>query len=236
MTPFKALIFDLDGVLVDSEPLHQRSWLEAFERFGLTLSDGERELLHGRRGEQVLRLLREKRGASAPQGDWDGILAAKRALFAESMRRELRPVPGADAFLRRHKGSLRLGLVSSARLQLIGQTLMIMNWRNIFEVLVGAEHVAEPKPHPEPYGRAADRFKLDPRQCLVFEDSRVGIASAIKAGCRVCAVATSLSPRRLRLAGAHWIIRDFEDSRTLDAALAGRRPPGLAAWMRRLLP
>jgi HAD superfamily hydrolase (TIGR01509 family) len=76
--------------------------------------------------------------------------------------------------------------VSSARLESIGQTLKAVNLRNVFDGLVGAQHVTHSKPHPEPYLRIAERFKVEPAECLVFEDSEVGIVSARGAGRAAC--------------------------------------------------
>lgn len=232
MTVHKALIFDMDGVLVDSEPLHQRDWLVVFRQFGVEFPETELKSLQGLRGEQVIEVVRRRAGAAAADVDFEALIAEKRRLFVEASISQLTEVPGAETFLRRHKGHVPLALVTSARLKIVGQVLFHFNWRNIFDALVGAEHVTHSKPHPEPFLKAVERFRLRAGDCLVFEDSIVGVQGARAAGCWVCGVTTTSPERELRSAGAHWTIRDFEDTAALERALEGRSErPG---WLRRL--
>lgn len=234
MTIHKALIFDMDGVLVDSEPLHQRDWMTVFRGFGLEYPASELKALQGLKGEQVIELVRRRAGVSGQAVDFDALIAEKRRLFIEQTIPQLREVPGAEPFLRSNKGRVPLALVTSARLKVVGQVLFHFNWRNIFDALVGAEHVTHSKPHPEPFLKAVERFRLQPGECLVFEDSIVGIQGARAAGCAVCGVTTSCSSDELIAAGAHWTIRDFEDAAGLEPALAGRAVARAGGWFRRL--
>lgn len=235
MPPPKSLIFDLDGVLIDSEPIHLRTWLESFEAAGIKFPAGEEARLRGRRGEQVIEWLRKDHGIAIAEPAIGRLLQEKRDRYKNVIQSEVPQVAGAEAFLRRNKGVFPLGLVTSSRLETVGQVMLAMNWRNIFDALIGAQHVTQPKPHPEPYLRAAERFKMRPADCLVFEDSDVGIESARRAGCLVCGVATSLSMRDLYALGADWAIRDFLDEEVLQQCLAGERPGGFARLKRRLI-
>lgn len=231
----KALLFDLDGTLVDTEPLHLRTWMEAFGSFGIPFPAGEESNLQGRRGEQVIEWLRSRLGASVMDAiDPGALVAEKRERFERIIPTEVQPLPGAEAFLRRNKGDLPLGLVTSSRLETVGQMMLHLNWRNIFDALVGAQHVANPKPHPEPYHRAVQRFKLQPGECVVFEDSPVGIESARAAGCLVCGISTTLSSRELFALGADWAVADFTNEPVLELVLAGERGGGLSRLKRRI--
>lgn len=235
MPLIKALIFDLDGVLINSEPLHRQNWIETFEAFGIDVAGADLDFLRGRRGEEVVAWVRERLGAKGEGMDFDKVLEDKRARFQVNLRSGLPVVPGSEEFLRGNKGVFPLGLVTSARLKLVGQVMLGLNWRNIFDALVGAEHVANAKPHPEPYLRAVERFNLRPEDCLVFEDSEVGIASARTAGCRVCGVSTTLTPRQLAAAGAQWTLADFSDRKTIEKAMNDPVPGAVAGWFGRLL-
>lgn len=231
-TPPKALIFDLDGVLVDSEALHRVTWIESLRALEIEIPAAAADFFHGRTAEQVMDWLRE-RGHSA-RLDPERLIQTKRALYLERLATDLRAVPGVDAFLRGNKGRIRLGLVSSAKLRLIGQVMLRFNWRNIFEALVGAEHVAQVKPHPEPYLHAAERLRFAASELLVFEDSAVGVRSARAAGARVCGVATTLGAGELRSLGASWVIKDFTELDTLELALRGETPGALGRLRRAL--
>jgi len=230
--PPKVLLFDLDGVLIDSEPLHRLTWAESLGELGITLSPADEPYLQGRTAEQIVGWLAARPDASPLA--IDDLIRLKRDGFERRMADELRPVAGVDAFLRSNKGTIALGLVSSARLRLIGRVLQLFQWRNIFEGLIGADHVTHTKPHPEPYLAAAQRFKVKPSECLVFEDSAVGIESARTAGANVCGVATTLTPRELLKAGAQWTIQDFNDAAGLEPAMKGYGQGKVFGWLARL--
>lgn len=232
MTQFKAFVFDLDGVLVDSEPLHYSTWLQAFEAMEMDFPAGRHDVLQGRRAEQVVEWFERERPQAIAGVDVERLVVLKRQYFRERMG-ELTAIRGADAFLRSHKGHRPLGLVTSAGLKTVGQLMLLFKWRNIFDALIGAEHVTRAKPDPECFVKAVQRFRIRPEECLVFEDSPVGIEAARSAGCAVCGVASQLSARELRSAGAQWTIRDFTDAAGLDRALTARRG-GLAGLMQRL--
>lgn len=234
MPNFKALIFDLDGVLIDSERVHWRTWREAFGKFGLEFPQRDERLLQGLRGEQVLDLLRSRLGVEIEAVDMAALLREKREAFVRRLPDEVAAVPGADAFLRAHKGKLPLALVTSARLETVGKVMQAFNWRNVFDALIGAQHVTRPKPHPEGFEKAAARFRLAPADCLVFEDSEIGIQAACAAGSAVCGVATTLKAAELRKAGARWAIQDFQASAELDRALQGIDGAGRRGWLKRL--
>lgn len=223
---FQALIFDLDGVLVDSEALHRETWIAALTAMSIEVPAAEADFFHGRTGEQVIEWI-HRRGGAGDAFDPERLIQLKREAYAQRMHTDLTAVPGVDAFLRSSKGAIKLGLVSSAKLRLIGQIMLRFNWRNVFEALVGAEHVEKVKPHPEPYLHAAQRLRVEPAEMLVFEDSAVGVESARVAGARVCGVATTLTPNQLHALGATWVIKNFEDVATLERALRGQAPEGL---------
>lgn len=235
MSAPKALIFDLDGVLIHSEPLHQRDWLTVFRERGIDFPEDQLTKLQGLRGEQVIEWLNEEFSEAVKGIDLDSMILEKRRLFMEKSIGELEAIPGAETFLRAQKGRLPLALVTSARLKIVGRVLFHFNWRNIFDALVGAEHVTHSKPHPEPFLKAVERFRLKAGDCVVFEDSLVGVQGARAAGCRVCGVTSTTDAKTLKAAGAHWTISDFEDARVLEKILTGPAPGGPGGWLRRFL-
>lgn len=228
-----ALIFDLDGVLVLSEELHLENWAQVFALFGVDFPKNRLPDLHGLRGEQVGEWIRTHLGVDTlARVDWEALVQEKRRVFVEESIPRLEAVRGAEAWLRKNKGVYPLALVTSARLKSVGQVLKHLGWRNIFEVLVGAEHATRSKPHPDPFLKAASRLGVEPARCLVFEDSRVGVKAAKAAGMKICGVATTLAPKELTASGAVWVIRDFTDQATLESAIAGAaRKRSLGDWL-----
>jgi beta-phosphoglucomutase len=219
MTCPQALLFDLDGVLIDSEPLHARNWVEMFRDRGIAFPEDEIGRFIGLRGQDLLEWLRARNPAAA-RLDMAELLEDKRRRFLESLGKDAPPVAGAESFLRESRAARRrLGLVTSARLRTIGQVLAHYGWRNTFDVVVGGDHVTRLKPHPEPYRQALERLRVGADTAVAFEDSIPGVRSAHAAGVAVCAVATSHDAEALRAAGARWVIRDFTQRRTLEEAL-----------------
>lgn len=230
----RALLFGLDGVLIDSEPLHLLAWRQAFARLNVEVRPGDLAGLLGRRTEQQVGQWAGATGLpKAHRLDVEAAISEQRRIFADSLDR-LIPTPGAEAFLRNCKGELPLALVTSANLKLVGRILLRLGWRNIFDALIGAEHVGAAKPHGEPFLKAAARFKLNAAECLAFEDAAIGIKAARAAGVPVCGVTTTLSARRLRRAGAQWAIDNFRPTPILNEAMSGEASVGLGRRLRNL--
>lgn len=232
----KILLFDIDGVLINSESLHLETWRIVFERHGLNYPRKGEEYQIGRRGEDLAEWLTRRLRLDRHPVKFEQILEEKRQLFLEMVPTRLEPVAGVDAFLHRMKGRYRLGVVTSARLNGAAQVLARYGWRDLFEVFIGAEHVTRHKPDPQPYLQAMKRLAVPAEDCLVFEDSTVGVQAARASGASVCGVATSFSRRVLRRCGADWVARDFEDHRVLERALDGRSRDGWSKyfhWLQR---
>ncbi len=219
--PIQTLLFDLDGVLIDSEPVHARHWGEIFREAGYDHTAEEMGKFVGLKSESLVHWVRERNPDSAQSIQLETLMDEKRTRFIKALQDGTGAVAiaGVDAFLSAQRGRRRMGLVTSTRLKTVGLILMHFNWRNTFEVVVGGDHVSNAKPHPEPYLMAMQRLRGAPESCLVFEDSLPGIASARAAGLQVCALSTTHSKPDLLNAGAKWVIPDFTDQATLRLAL-----------------
>lgn len=177
----RAILFDMDGTLVDSTVVVELVWARFAERFGLDLAEILKSS-HGRRMEDsILRF--------GP----DGVDVARQKQdlsdFEFTTTEGVVAVPGAPAFVRSLPAD-QIALVTSA-----GRELAIMRMLSVDvpmpAVLVGAEDVANGKPHPEPYLSAAAALGADPSDTVVFEDADAGIASGLAAGMRVIVVGDS---------------------------------------------
>jgi len=206
-----AFIFDLDGVIIDSMPMHVSAWRIYLNRLGIPIEDLEMRM-HGRRNDElVLELFGDH--LSAAEVFEHG--AAKERLFREMMQPalEAKIVPGVRDFLMRADGIPR-ALASNAEPANIDFVLDRAGLRGSFDVIVDGHQVAHPKPWPDIYLRAADLLGRTPAQCIVFEDSPTGIEAARAAGSRVVGVGT----HTMDLDGVDVVIRDFRD-------------PGLERWL-----
>lgn len=200
-----ALLFDLDGTLADTDPLHQRAWAHALVPFGI-VSDLEfyTKQIAGRRNSEItasiLPQLTDAEGAA--------LADAKEAHFRELAGTDLQPLTGLDKLLDYAKqNQLRTALVSNApraNADLVMSTLALN-----FELCVLAEDLPRGKPDPLPYTTALERLGLNPTQALAFEDSPSGVRSAVAAGIRTIGLLTGHAPESLTRAGTILNVENF---------------------------
>ncbi|HTP89238.1 MAG TPA: HAD family phosphatase [Bryobacteraceae bacterium] len=199
-----ALVFDLDGVIVDSMPMHTEAWRIYLERLGISCPDIQ-EQMHGRRNDEIVLALID---ANLPAEEVFRHGAEKERLFREMMQPRLDAmiVPGLRDFLERTNGAPR-AVASNAEPANIDFVLDNAGLRRYFPVVVDGHQVGQPKPWPDIYLRAAELLRTAPGNCIIFEDSPTGIAAAKAAGGRVAGVATHTT----ELAGVDVLVRDFDD-------------------------
>jgi beta-phosphoglucomutase len=186
------LIFDLDGVVVDSMPLHTLAWLRYLEGLGISRKDVATKM-HGRRNDEIVR---EFLGPDVP----DEIIfehgAAKERLFREMMGADLMSslVPGVDDFLARANlpagDGLPVALATNAEPPNVDFVLGGTNLRQYFKAIVDGSQVRNAKPAPDVYLLAGEKLGVAPQNCIVFEDSPTGITAARAAGMRVVGILT----------------------------------------------
>ena len=195
----RAVIFDLDGVLVDSEGLHVDAWKILFAREGVTVTDEEYEHGIGMTDAAWIEWLFERRGQAADPDWWRD---AKRPVYADILARKVRPFPGVPKLIRRLHGEFRLGVASSSWRENIETVVEALGLAHCFGALIGKQDVTRHKPDPQAYLLAADRLGVPPPACTVVEDSILGVRAACAAGMRCIAVTTSLPAHRLAEADA----------------------------------
>ena len=184
-----ALIFDMDGVIIDSNPLHRQAWVAFNRRYGLETTEAMQQSMYGKRNDQIVRDFYGE-GIAAEEVDARG--RAKERLYREMLagRTEEVLVPGLRAFLERHR-DLPMGVGSNAEPENVAFVLDSTGLRRYFRAVVDGHQVRHPKPHPEVYLRVAELLGTEPAKCIVFEDSHSGAAAAVAAGMRVFGLSTT---------------------------------------------
>jgi HAD superfamily hydrolase (TIGR01509 family) len=210
-----ALIFDLDGVIVDSMPVHTAAWIQYLDDLGLPSGEIERTM-HGRRNDEIVTAVI---GAHLSAEEVYAHGAAKEALFRQMIGAELvdRLVPGVVEFLHAYRGA-PLGLASNAEPANIDFVLNAAGLRGVFQIVLDGMQVERPKPFPDVYTKAAGALGIQPPNCIVFEDSPAGVAAARAAGARVVGVETHAP-----LDDVDFRISDFRGSGLIEW-LVGQRP------------
>jgi HAD superfamily hydrolase (TIGR01509 family) len=211
--PIEAVVFDMDGVIVDTEHLWDEVREELTDEWGGRYTPEAQQAMMGMSSREWSRYLHEVVGLREPP----------EAINSEVVRRmltryetELPVVPGAvEAVHRLAAAGYRLGLASSSNRELIDVVLRELEVTELFGVTVSSEEVARGKPAPDVYLEAADRLGVDPTRCAAVEDSASGIRAARAAGMRVLAYPNRhYPPARDVLASAHATLDSLAD---LDA-------------------
>jgi HAD superfamily hydrolase (TIGR01509 family) len=203
-----AVIFDMDGVLLDSGAHHRDAWRQLLADLGVEPAPDFWRSTIGRPAEEaVVKLL--DRPVDAEEAA--ALARRKREHYKRLTARGTLPVAGAPAFVTMLAGErVPRAVATSASRHDVESLLIEIGVREHFEVIVTADDVRWGKPNPEVYLRAAELLGLPPKGCLVFEDSVVGIHAARNAGMRVIGLTTSHTVRELLAAGAERAIADFE--------------------------
>ncbi len=198
-----ALILDMDGVIIDSNPWHRKAWAEYNRRFGIETDETMQQRMYGKRNDDIVR---DFLGSHLTDEEARAHGAAKERLYRQTIRPVVNEVlvPGVRDFLKRHRHQ-PIGLATNAEAPNVDFVLDTARLRPYFRVVVDGHQVPIPKPHPDIYLMAAERLGTAPRDCVVFEDSFTGIDAARAAGMVVVGVLTTHE----ELPGVDLAIRDF---------------------------
>ncbi len=206
MTKTEAVLWDLDGVLVDSTEYHYEAFRQLVGEFGRDLAEPEFTPLFGLPNSTILtRLL----GELAPDR-LQALAARKEDLFRQRIAGRVRALPGAESLVRLLSASgVRQAIVSSAPQANVQLILRSLGIQEAFAAIVGEEDVSRGKPDPEGFLTAAARLEVQPGRCVVLEDAPAGLAAAKAAGMRCVGVTTTRSAEEL--ARADLVVQALDD-------------------------
>jgi len=173
-------IFDCDGTLADSMVVHHRAWLAALAAHGASF-DFHWELFTSRGGMTVSNTVRELNAQFGLTLDPEGVATRQRQEY-EQFLDTVQPIPDVVALARRVAATRPVSVASGGERLIVHRTLELIGLGQIFRVVVTAEDVAHGKPAPDMFLLAAERMGVPPRECVVFEDSVLGLQAAKSAG------------------------------------------------------
>jgi beta-phosphoglucomutase len=202
----EGVIFDLDGVIVDSHPAHKQAWRTFFQSIGKQVSEDDLGfVLEGCKREDILRhFLGDLTDEQVKQYG-----AAKEALFRDSVQK-LKTIQGFHRFLNQlTQAAIPMALASSASRHRAEYMLEKLELRSLFKTIITGDDVVKGKPDPALFVLAAQGLELDAAQVLVCEDAVAGVHAAKTAGMRCLAIAANGRGPVLKKAGADMVIPDF---------------------------
>lgn len=209
----QAILFDLDGVIVDSEAMHNEAVAAVIAAHGVVLPPSLFDEFMGIPDEVLLAHI--NRTYLADRFATADLLAQKQVTYL-AMAHRLQSIPGAVEFIRAARPHFRGFAVATSSLR--SNQLLVFDRFGLydyFDAVVTAEDVERTKPDPEPYRRAAERLGQPATACVVIEDSVNGIRSGRSAGCRVVGLTTTYSASTLAAAGADAVCASFAEIRSL---------------------
>jgi beta-phosphoglucomutase family hydrolase len=176
----KAVIFDMDGVISDTEHLHVQAGNQSLKAFNITISKEEADSYSGMPDRSLFRLIAEKHGLNT---NIDEIIKKKDNILIELIVKHLKAVDGSIELIKRVKDNkLKLAVASSTRDETIDLILRKLDVKSFFDVIFSGNRLDKPKPYPDVFLLTAKKLDIKPEECLVIEDTKNGVQAAKSAG------------------------------------------------------
>ncbi len=190
----RALLFDMDGVVINSEPLYEKVQTIGLAQYGVKLTADDHHRFKGLSEKAVLDMLEQMYGL---QWDRDRLMHDIRRIMLQEFRANLEYMPGFPAVLERIANGFKRGLVTSTERVFLDELDKIKPVKKYFPVIVAGGDVPNTKPHPAPYRKMMEKLRVRPAECVVIEDSINGITSGKAAGARTIALSVTYPCERL---------------------------------------
>lgn len=207
MNSIEAIIFDMDGVIVHSNPTHKKIIQEFCAKYNLEVTEEKlREKVYGRTNQDWIPAVFGDLSDEEIQNYAD----EKEAMFRAAFDPKEHMVPGIVKFLDLlRKNNTKCVVATSAPAENADYILSELSLTSYFETVLNSSHVTKSKPHPEPYLKAAESVAAKPEHCIVFEDSISGVESGLAAGSKVVGVTTTHTTEEL--SNCSLVIDDFKN-------------------------
>ena len=222
---FEAVIFDLDGLLVDSEQWQLAAWNEYLKPYGVQLDESEARSLVDRRDFDTAELLRRRHDLDL---DILTMVEERLEILLRLTEEHIEAQPGALSLIELFKDNgLRLAIVSAGQREYIYAVTDKLGLEEAFDVIVAGDMVELAKPNPMPFLACAETFAVHPSVCLVLDDTRAGVEAALNAEMKVICV-PGPSTERWRITGADMVLGSLDEINwTVLRSVWGGTRPGL---------
>lgn len=181
----RAIIFDMDGLMIDSERLYQQAQEELAERFKKKVKAEMNWKMMGRKPIESMKIFVKEHDIPI---EAEKILKMRNDIMIEKLKNDLVPMPGLHHIVNTFYDKLKLAVSTGAQKEFLDLVMDKLGIREKFAVLQDSDEIEKGKPHPEIYLKTCEKLGLEPGQCIVLEDSSNGAMSAKRAGCYVIAI------------------------------------------------
>lgn len=189
----EGLIFDCDGTLADTMPLHFIAWRTTLNRHGVDMDENRFYSMAGQPTVHIVQILLDEQGVTGNAVD---IAVEKEQAFLQVLH-QVEPIEAVVEIARQHKGKLPMAVASGSRRSVVFDVLKHIGLEDFFDAIVGAEDTEKHKPEPDVFLEAAARIRIAPEKCRVYEDADLGVEAAARAGMACFDVRTIHTPRRI---------------------------------------
>jgi HAD superfamily hydrolase (TIGR01509 family) len=180
----KSIIFDMDGVIIDSESFQFEAFKRLFLELGVELSMKNYNWV-GKTSKENVKNIMQRYGI---KGDLNELVQKRRQIYHEIIKNKIAPTPGTIQLIEKLSKRYKLALASSSSLASISIILKGLGIENIFDVVVSGEQVSKGKPNPEIFELTVQKMDILPEECIVLEDSQPGVEAAFNAGIKCVAI------------------------------------------------
>ncbi|CAH8770412.1 HAD family hydrolase [Paenibacillus dendritiformis] len=213
----KAFIFDMDGVIIDSEPIHFEIDVETMNYFGVTIAPHELERFVGMTNPEMWSILKEE--YSLPQSVSEIIEYQLKSKIEWIRSTDLAPIEGIQELIfDLKKNNILIGLASSSPIAFINEVLRKYNFFEYFDSIISGEEVTKGKPAPDIYLEVSNQLNIKPNECWVLEDSKNGVQAAKAAGMK-CIGFINQNSGNQDLSRADIIVNNIRDIKVMDLLL-----------------
>lgn len=210
LTGIKAVIFDMDGVIIDSEPLWRRAMIKSFTEIGIPFTENDCRITTGLRFKEVIAFWFNKYGITSVSIDaFDETVISQLCILIET---EGKPMPGVMQTLTYLKANgYKTGIGTSSSVRLMNTVVHTLKLQAYFDVLCSAELMRYGKPHPEVYLTCAGQLQVNPQECLVIEDSVNGIVAGKSAQMKVLAIPDAENKHNPKFSLADYMLHSMDE-------------------------
>jgi beta-phosphoglucomutase len=201
----KAVFFDMDGTIADSEKIVWKVTRDFMAKRNIFITHEEEKLLYGLIWKESIKRILESRGLEYKQN----IKNTLKERYVRTLKKEVVALPHIHELLESIKGNFKIGLATNSRIREVEIIFNKLDFNIYFDLRLSRNNVKKVKPDPEIYLMGADLFNVKPNECVVFEDSIVGISAAKSAGMNCIAITNTYSAEDLR--NADMIIDSYKE-------------------------